>query len=488
MGQLGVKYIQQNVMEILDTGFFNWIKISQSERAEAAACHSKPLANHMAAKGVYLHVIKIPANASFWKRYPYEHGTLDTSQPRMLLYIGCTIRSFQARVGDEHMRAEYRLKTPRLHYAAMDEPGSENQWYLFGQAKEDIDQAIVRIAEGVAIACIHTYTSIMFSEILKRYGIVENTSTARGLNRTSGVKDWGAKTMDSALQMILHQRLLEEHGGDGWTFKTLPLLLRDWLSAQENKEELQRHLERAEEIGMSLSKPLARRMRHLGAKACQNVRLAKSIRKLLSGGIFHLKHVNTRHNHVGFHAFSLKIPVRHQYARLSDEVSVRFIVSEGTHPLRFAKDALQDDPGRRLAILVSRDDTDGCGWQHWCRVEGDKYAMRANTWFDLITGSGSALTEEDLPRRCYLLQNAKPRYTGGLTGTAVTRAIEELDVEESLALQQDDILIFTPLSVGGYRSLCFFLFFIKYGSTNNRNQVQTRVESLIRIAYSTSPE
>ena len=30
-----------------------------------------------------------------------------------------------------------------------------------------------------------------------------------------------------------------------------------------------------------------------------------------------------------------------------------------------------------------------------------------------------------------------PRYTGGLTGTAVTRAIEELDVEESLALQQD---------------------------------------------------
>ena len=148
----------------------------------------------------------------------------------------------------------------------------------------------------------------MFSEILKRYGIVENTSMARGLNRTSGVKDWGAKIMDSALQMILHQRLLEEHGGDGWTSKTLPLLLRDWLSAQKNKEELQRHLGRAEEIGMSLSKPLARRMRHLGAKACQNVRLAKSIRKLLSGGIFHLKHVNTRHNRVGFHAFQFQNP------------------------------------------------------------------------------------------------------------------------------------------------------------------------------------
>lgn len=253
--------------------------------------------------------------------------------------------------------------------------------------------------------------------------------------------------MDSALQMILHQRLLEEHGGDGWTFKTLPLLLSDWLSAQENKEELQRDLERAEEIGMSLSKPLARRMRHLGAKACQNVKLAKSIQKLLSGGIFRLKYVNGRHKRVGFHAFSYTIPVPHQYARLGDEVSVRFIVSEGAHPLRFAKDALQDDPGRRLAILVSRDDTDGCGWQHWCRVEGDKYAMRANTWFDLITGTGSALTEEDLPRRCYLLQNAKARYTGGLPGTAVTRAIEELDVEESLALQQDhegNLILDTP--------------------------------------------
>lgn len=52
--------------------------------------------------------------------------------------------------------------------------------------------------------------------------------------------------------------------------------------------------------------------------------------------------------------------------------------------------------------------------------------MRANTWFDLITGIGSALTEEDLPRRCYLLQNAKPRCTGGLTGTAVTRAIRRI--------------------------------------------------------------
>lgn len=39
------------------------------------------------------------------------------------------------------------------------------------------------------------------------------------------------------------------------------------------------------------------------------------------------------------------------------------------------------------------------------------------------------------------------RYTGASTDTAVTRAIEELDVEESLALQQDhegDLILDTP--------------------------------------------
>lgn len=35
--------------------------------------------------------------------------------------------------------------------------------------------------------------------------------------------------------MILHQRLLKEPGDDDWTFEKLPLLVSDWLSAQEEK-------------------------------------------------------------------------------------------------------------------------------------------------------------------------------------------------------------------------------------------------------------
>ena len=81
----------------------------------------------------------------------------------------------------------------------MEEPGSEDQWYLLAEAGEIADRAVIRIAEATAIACIHTYTSAVCSEILVRYGIVESTFKPRGLNRSEGLRDWGAKTIDSAL-------------------------------------------------------------------------------------------------------------------------------------------------------------------------------------------------------------------------------------------------------------------------------------------------
>ena len=97
--------------------------------------------------------------------------------------------------------------------------------------------------------------------------------------------------------------------------------------------------------------------------------------------------------------------------------------------------------------MIVGHDTDNCEWRHWCRVNGEKYAMKANAYFDLITGTGSALIEDDLPRRYYTQKPRGLRYTGELTGTAVTRAIEELNVEENLALQQDhegDFILDTP--------------------------------------------
>ena len=82
-----------------------------------------------------------------------------------------------------------------------------NEWYSLGQAKKDTDQAIIRITE----ACIHTYTSTLFSEILKRCGIVENTSTARGLNRKklgSGLRHCTPSPDQALLNVFCSSRFL----------------------------------------------------------------------------------------------------------------------------------------------------------------------------------------------------------------------------------------------------------------------------------------
>ncbi len=102
---------------------------------------------------------------------------------------------------------------------------------------------------------------------------------------------------------------------------------------------------------------------------------------------------------VGFRIFN-----QHCAATIDTYVSVNFVLSEGIHPRRWAEDALQTDPGRRLAILASGQDSSGI---EWCRGRGDKAAMRANTYFDLVTGAEVTLTDHHIPRRCYRVLGAK---------------------------------------------------------------------------------
>ena len=95
-------------------------------------------------------------------------------------------------------------------------------WYLLAEASKGADKATSIITETCVIATMHTFTLNSHTAILKTYGIVESASKPFGLNRIGAMRDWGMKTMDSALQNFLYQRLLEEYGGESWNLETLP--------------------------------------------------------------------------------------------------------------------------------------------------------------------------------------------------------------------------------------------------------------------------
>lgn len=264
--------------------------------------------------------------------------------------------------------------------------------------------------------------------------------------------------MDSAVQIVIYQRLSEEHGGEPWKLDMLPLVVADWYSPLDKK--LKDWVDEVVREGTSVSRALNSVMGKLGASACKDASIVRSVQKVLTGGQFRLGVASGGAGDVGFHVFNLgSIAVRHPNAKIDDDVSVNFIVSEGTHPLRYASDALQTDPGRRLAIFVSGQDSSGYEWTHFCRVKGDKAAMRANTYVDLITGTGVAMTEQRIPRRCYRIPSKsttkKNDYQQDFLYTdtekpigSVLKAINDMHHSEKLALQQkhegEELILDTP--------------------------------------------
>ena len=449
VAQKGINSITADTMQMLDESFFGLLRLPQRARAEAAKTYLKPLKPFMASSGIYLHTVKVPRNASFWKEYAwaFDFDGIDISRENTLVYIGSTTRSFGRRVEKEHMNSQYHIKTPSLHYAAMDEPKAESNWYLLAATPKGTDQATVRILEATAIATMHTFTSPSYTAILSKYGVVEASAKAFGLNRTGAMRDWGVKTMDSALQIVLHQRLIEEYGGEPWELGRLPPVVANWYQPLDTK--LKDFIIQAVREGTSVSKVFNSVMGQLGARACQEAHLAQSVQKVLSGGLFQLKHNGSKgHQDIGFNVFRLgPIAVKHYDAKYNDYVSVNFIIGEGTHPLRWATDALQTDPGRRLAILVSGQDASGKEWKHWCKTSGDIAAMKANSYFDLITGTGVAMTNEKIPRRCYRVPSQLPTrkdpyqadffYTDKDWTGSMIKAREDMHPSESLMLQQD---------------------------------------------------
>lgn len=294
---------------------------------------------------------------------------------------------------------------------------------------------------------MHTFTLNSYTTILKMYGIVESDSKAFGLNRTGAMRDWGMRTMDSALQILLYQLLLEEYGGEHWNSGTLPPPVKSWISTLKtgSKNDLESDIRN----GISWSEAVNRAMGRAGAKAANDVKLAKSIQKAISGGPFRLTH-HKPHAEPRAHLYAMgeRITVDHSCAKLGDEVMVNSIISDGAHPLRFAKNALNVDPGRRLAILVTGHTQEGIEWHHYCRIEGPKAAMRANTMFDLLTGTGTAISEEKILRRSYRVRTGKiyggsgnyayrTEYSSDKTGSEGLDEPEDISRAEYAELQHD---------------------------------------------------
>ena len=98
--------------------------------------------------------------------------------------------------------------------------------------------------------------------------------------------------------------------------------------------------------------------------------------------------------------------------------------------------------------------------------------------------TGSALIEDDLPQRCYFQKPHGLRYTGESTGTALTRTIEELDVEESLTLQQDhegNLILDTPSTRTAKEGMQ------DIGTTGNKTRVLNDATQTSKILKSTAP-
>ncbi len=196
------------------------------------------------------------------------------------------------------MRLECHKKNPSLHYAAMDEPGAESKWYLLAAKRHRTDRVTTRIVESVTTATMHTFTSVDYTAILRTYGIVESNAKSFGLDRAGAMRDYGMKTMQSAVQIVIYQRRIEKYGGEPWKLNTLPPVVAKWYSTLDR--DLKNDVEKATWTGASVGQVVNSVMGKLGAIACRDASIAKSVQRVLTGE-FRIGVASGDPGEVGFH-------------------------------------------------------------------------------------------------------------------------------------------------------------------------------------------
>lgn len=97
-----------------------------------------------------------------------------------------------------------------------------------------------------------------------------------------------------------------------------------------------------------------------------------------------------------------------------DQVYTEFLITEGRNPDAWALDALDEDPGNRVAIRVSGLLPEGKPYSFLVHKTGDITAKQANSLFDFIDGVEDTVDSVNTPRRYFAKNRTLGRYKNRL--------------------------------------------------------------------------
>ena len=193
----------------------------------------------------------------------------------------------------------------------------------------------------------------------------------------------------SVVQRIMHQVLLEKYGGPLWTPDDLPIIVRDWLTAEGYQRA--KILTYANEKGVSLASAIQAEMGRRGGGNAGSLRREMTIQKALAGGLFPIRGVKTgglAHLTINFLSLRITVPMRYVTEglfKVDDQVNVDFPIFEARNEDCWARDALRTDPGYLVAVRLCGIDRNGKNWVRYLKAAGDDNAKKANNIYDWMT-------------------------------------------------------------------------------------------------------
>ncbi|RDW64946.1 hypothetical protein BP6252_10597 [Coleophoma cylindrospora] len=190
------KTVTTRIVEFFDKGFIDLLKIDHELWSAAAHLHMQRIgALDSCQSGIYLDVIRIPKNSSFWTNEKVAHMPLPSAEHAdiEIPYIGSTKRGFGQRIFKEHEDPVYRAKVPSWHYAAIDSDGAEHAYFLVANIPADEAEEIFWLAEAAAIALLNTNSKggVAYVKVLQLAGVLPlSIQSPWGINRSNALMDF----------------------------------------------------------------------------------------------------------------------------------------------------------------------------------------------------------------------------------------------------------------------------------------------------------